>query len=83
MLQPAIVKDPLHLLESDIHRPIFLQIFWLAYLPLELEQTLRVLARQIWTTACKQLNINDRQTLASNVRFNVLKAMTDVDTIIR
>lgn len=83
MLQPAVVKDSLHLLESDIHRPIFSQIFWLAYLPLELEQSLRVLARQIWTTACKQLSIDDRQTLASMVRFNVLKAMADVNIMVR
>jgi hypothetical protein len=83
MLQPAIGKDPQHFLESDIHRPVFLQIFWLAFLVPDIEQTLRVLARQIWTSTCNQLSSEDRQTLALATRSSVLSAITDVDVTIR
>lgn len=83
MLQPAIGKDPQHFLESDIHRSVFLQIFWLAFLVPDIEQTLRTLARQIWTSTCKQLSSEDGQTLASAIRSSVLSAITDVDVTIR
>lgn len=85
MLGPAITNDPQQILQSDIHRSAFPQIFWLAFLAPTgaLEQGLRDQARQIWKIACSRLSAESIETLANIIRSNVLSLITDSEVATR
>jgi hypothetical protein len=85
MLGPAIGNDAQHILQSDIHRSAFPQIFWLAFLaPTNVvPQSLREQARQVWKTVCSGLSGDSMALLGSTIRSSVLSLILDTETVMR
>lgn len=85
MLAPAIDNDAQHLLQSDIHRSAFPQIFWLAFVAQTtiVPQDLREQARQLWQATCCRLSNDSVELLSTTIRTSVLSSITDIETAIR
>jgi hypothetical protein len=79
MLGPAISNDVQVILQSDIHRSAFPQLFWLAFLaPTNaIAQDLRDHARQLWKLACSRLSGDSMEILSGTIRSNMSSLITD------
>ncbi|KAJ9093121.1 hypothetical protein QFC19_008464 [Naganishia cerealis] len=81
MLGPAIMKDPGHIIASDIHHDVLPQLFKLAFVfsPGSLAEDLQQKALQIWKDSCSRLSSENRTSLETTIRRHLLILITDVE----
>ncbi|KAJ9125190.1 hypothetical protein QFC22_000144 [Naganishia vaughanmartiniae] len=84
MLGPAITKNPGHIMESDIHRDVFPQLFKLAFLfsTESIAEDLQQAALQIWRDSCSRLSAENLVLLNTTIRRHLLNLIIDVEAIL-